>query len=56
MAFPRPNINDVKQGDSAMRYVNGGDFSKSEIGGAAAGLPKDIKTERMTIRHTNDGK
>ena len=56
MSFPRPTINDVKQDDSSMRYVNGGDFARSEIGGGAPGLPKSIKTERMNIKHIDQAK
>ena len=51
--FPRPTIDDAKQDDSIMRYVNGGDFTTSEIGATSQGKAKDIKTERMTIRHVD---
>jgi len=54
--FPKPYVDDVKQDDSTMRYVNGGDFSKAEIGATSQGIAKDIKTERMGIKHVGDMK
>lgn len=38
--FPKPYQNDVKQNDSIMEYVNGGDFGKMGIGARKSGLPK----------------
>ena len=54
--FPRPNINDAKQDDTTMRYVNGGDFTTSEIGATSQGKAKDIKTERMSIKHVDSSR
>ena len=56
MAFPRPYVDSVKQDDGVMRYVNGGDFAKSEIGATSQGMAKDIKAERMSIKHVGDTK
>lgn len=41
--FPGPYINDTKQDDSVMHYVNDGDFSRTEIGARSSGMPKNIK-------------
>ena len=49
---PRPYVNDVKQDDALMRYVNDGDFSKLGIGGRAVSLPKSgIGGDKMAIDH-----
>lgn len=38
--FPRPYIEDAKQDNSTMEYVNGGDFAHLGIGARNSGLPK----------------
>lgn len=51
--FPRPTLDDVKQDDTFMHYVRGGDFTTSDIGATQQGKASDIKSERMTIRHVD---
>ena len=38
--FPKPYLNDSKQDDTTMVYVNGGEFGKMGIGARKSGLPK----------------
>ncbi len=56
MSFPKPYITDVKQDDSVMRYVNGGQFGTSDMGATSQGMAKNIMTEKMTIKHVGDKK
>lgn len=52
--FPKPYVNDVKQNDSTMKYVNAGDFAHLGIGGRPSGLPKDVGSEGMNLEHVGD--
>lgn len=56
MPFPRPPINDVKQDDTTLHYTRGGDFSKTDIGARASGMPGGMGDDQMTmgIRHVGD--
>lgn len=51
MAFPKPYVNDVKQDNGTMKYVNEGDFSELQIGGRPSGKPKDAKSMGMGLEH-----
>lgn len=47
--FPAPYINDVKEDDSIMKRV---DQDKNDIGARSSGMPKDVRSNGMTIDHT----
>lgn len=50
-SFPRPYVNDAKQDDSIMRYVNDGNFAVTGIGSRKSGLPSNVKSEGMNLDH-----
>jgi hypothetical protein len=54
--FPRPTLNEVKQDDSIMHYVREGDFATSDIGATAQGKVGTIKSERLGIKHVDQGR
>jgi hypothetical protein len=54
--FPRPTLNEVKQDDSIMHYVREGDFATSDIGATAQGKVGTIKSERLDIKHVDQGR
>lgn len=49
--FPKPYVNDVALNTSTMKYVNGGDFDRTEIGARPSGKPKDVRSTGMGIDH-----
>ena len=53
--FPHPYVQNAKQDDSTMVYVNGGDFAHTGIGSRASGLPKGGATpasgDKLSIEH-----
>jgi hypothetical protein len=49
--IPGPYVNEVKQDDALMVYVNDGDFAKLDVGARRSGLPGDAKSSKMGIDH-----
>lgn len=55
--FPRNYVNEAKQDDSTMVYVNDGNFGKMGIGARPSGMPKSGEgptKSGMDIDHVGD--
>ena len=52
--FPGPYVNDTKQDDALMVYVNNGGFEHAGIGSRPSAMPKDVKNSN-SIEHTGSG-
>ena len=52
--FPGAYLNDTKQDDSTMHYVRGGGFDHTDIGSRSSGMPKNAKSEGMSIDHVGN--
>jgi hypothetical protein len=49
--FPAPYIQDVKANDPMMKRV---DQEHLEIGARASGMPKNVKSEGLSIHHVGE--
>lgn len=52
--FPRAYVNDVKQDDSIMEYVNHGEFDRLGIGARPSGKPGSAKSQGMNLDHVSN--
>lgn len=49
--IPGPYVSDVKQDNSVMKYLRGGDFGGTDVGARRSGMPSDAKSENMGLDH-----